>query len=158
MTLAFLLQGRAKPLLPSNLWRLLSDFSPTALLLHILLLDHCCISAVSKMDEDLTERFGRSRSAFRPQSERAEVWVLPQRLNEKVKGYYDELNSPVAAGEWATRAEIPTSSEIMDEATSSTGGSAGGSSEVLIPLNKRKGAWSSKGGLTRSFHAASVKD
>lgn len=103
------------------------------------------------MNENLTERSGRSRSAFRPESERAEAWVLPQRLNERVKQYYDELTSPVAAGEWASRAEIPTSSEVMDDATPSAGGSAGGSSDVLIPLNKRKGAWSSKGELLTSL-------
>lgn len=99
------------------------------------------------MNENLTERFGRSRLAFRPESERAEVWILPQRLNEKIRQYFEDNNSPVAAGEWASRPEIPTAEEILDEDTSSTHGSVGGSSDIVIVPNKRRGPWSSKGEL-----------
>lgn len=99
------------------------------------------------MNEQLTERFGRSRSAFKPERDQAQIWILPQRLNEKIRQYFEESNSPVAGGEWLTRSEIPTSEEILDEDPSSTGGSTGGSSDVFVTPNKKRGAWESKGGL-----------
>lgn len=97
------------------------------------------------MNEILTERFGRSRSAFKPDFEKAQVWILPQRLNEQVRQYFDEPQTPTVGGEWVERSEIPTSEEILDEDTSSTDGSTGGSSEVLLVPNKKKGTWESKG-------------
>lgn len=97
------------------------------------------------MNENLTERFGRSRSAFRPEADQAQVWILPQRLNERIRQYFEEPAGPIAAGEWASRPEIPTSSEILDEDTSSAAGSTGTSTDVVIVPNKKKGPWQSKG-------------
>ena len=97
------------------------------------------------MNQNLSERFGRSRSAFKPAGEQVEVWIQPQQLNEGIRRYFEEPASPVIAGDWTNRAEIPTTAEILDEDTSSSSGSANTSSEVVIVPNKRKGAWASKG-------------
>lgn len=73
------------------------------------------------------------------------MWMLPQRLNEKIREYFQDPTTPVSGGEWLKRSEIPTSEEILDKDITSTGVSTGGSSDVVLIPNKRKGAWQSKG-------------
>lgn len=134
-----------KPRLPSQLGRLLSAAQATTPSTNSLSLSTLIHPRTLRMNGHLTERFGRSRSAFRPESDRADVSILPQRLNEKIRQYFDDINSPVAGGDWITRSEIPTSEEILDEDTSSASGSVGGSPDVVIIPNKCRGPWPSKG-------------
>ena len=95
------------------------------------------------MNENLSERFGRSRKAFRPAREEANVWILPQKLNPKVSEYFEAAKKPVDGGPWLDRPEIPTSGEVLDRDTD--GGSS--SSVVEIVPNRPEGAWESKGDL-----------
>ena len=95
------------------------------------------------MNENLVERFGRSRRGVRSDTEQAQVWILPQKLNLKVRQYFEDANKPVDGGHWLSRPEIPTSAEVLDK---DTGGSTSSSEVELVP-NRRKGAWDSKGEL-----------
>ena len=93
------------------------------------------------MNEHLTERVARSRKGFKPEKESADVWILPQRLNLKVREYFENANKPVDGGPWLDRPEIPTSREILDfDSEGSTS-----SSVVELVANKPKGGWASKG-------------
>lgn len=87
------------------------------------------------------ERFGRSRRGVKPGQNQAHIWVLPQKLNLKVRQYFDDAKKAVDGGQWLHRPEIPTSGEIMDtDTTSST------SSDIVeLTANKPRGAWGSKG-------------
>ena len=105
------------------------------------------------MNENLSERLGRSRSAFRPAVDQVQVLILPPRLNEKIREYFEQPGMPITVGHWASRPEIPTSQEVLDEDSSSTDGSTAGSSDVMIVPNKKKGAWESKGKATHSRHS-----
>ena len=95
------------------------------------------------MNKNLVDRFGRSRRAFRDDRDQAQVWILPQRLNLKVRQYFEDANKPVDGGHWLHRSEIPTSAEVLDK---DTGGSTSSSEVELVP-NLRKGPWGSKGEL-----------
>lgn len=93
------------------------------------------------MNEGLQERFGRSRKGFKAESGRAEIWVLPPRLNPKVREYFELQKGE--GGSWLDYPEIPASTEVLDINTegSST------SDVVEISPNRPKGAWESKGEL-----------
>jgi helicase required for RNAi-mediated heterochromatin assembly 1 len=93
------------------------------------------------MNEDLAERFGRSRRGVRPPAGQAQVCLIPQQLNTKVREYFEDAKKPVDGGAWLSRPEIPTSAEVLDI---ETGGSQS-SSEVELKCNRRRGAYDSKG-------------
>ena len=93
------------------------------------------------MNEHISERFGRSRRAFRPPTGQAQVWLVPQQLNTKVREYFEEAKKPVDGGAWLSRPEIPTSAEVLDVET----GGSHSSSEVELRCNRKKGVWPSKG-------------
>lgn len=99
--------------------------------------------AINTMNEHIQERFGRSRNAFKTPRDQAQVWIIPQQLNEKVRQYFDPPKKPVAGGHWLKRPEIPSSAEVLDK---DTGGSTSSSEVELVP-NRKKGAWESKGEL-----------
>ena len=95
------------------------------------------------MNENIIERFGRSRRAFKQPQEQAEVWILPQQLNANVRQYFEDSGKPVEGGSWLRRPEIPSSAEILDiEAEGSTS-----SGDVEVQVNRLKGPWDSKGEL-----------
>ena len=108
---------------------------------------------MANMNEDLTERFGRSRKGHRQETNRTDVWILPQRLNLKVREYFENVNKPVVGGPWLDRPEIPTAREILD--FDSEGSS--NSSVVELVANKPKGAWASKGEPRNYFTLTSHK-
>lgn len=93
------------------------------------------------MNEHLSERFGRSRRAVKPPPAQAQVWLIPQQLNLKIREYFIQSQKPVDGGAWLSRPEIPPSSEVLD--TESSGSHS--SSEVAVACNRKKGAWASKG-------------
>ncbi|TKA63203.1 hypothetical protein B0A55_11028, partial [Friedmanniomyces simplex] len=93
------------------------------------------------MNENLVERFGRSRRAVRPENEQAEVWILPPQLNPKVREYFEDSKRPIDGGAWVSRPAVPSSAEILDTDIVTTS-----SADVVeIVPNKPKGAWESKG-------------
>ena len=103
---------------------------------------------MTNMNEDLVERLRRSRPP-RPAREQAEVWIMPQKLNLKVREYFDPAKKPVQGGPWLDRPEIPTSGEVLDiesESSSSSG-------PVEIVPNRPKGAWEDKG---TSFQSVAI--
>ena len=105
------------------------------------------------MNENLVERFGRSRRGVRTDRKQAQVWILPQQLNPKIRQYFEEANRPVDGGYWLNRPEIPTSAEVLDK---DTGGSTSSSEVELVP-NRRKGPWASKGELPSELCISSIR-
>lgn len=102
------------------------------------------------MNEDLVERFRRAKMADRkaPNKAQAEVWILPQKLNAKVRQYFDYVAKPADAGPWLDRSEVPASAEILD-----VDGDGDGNSDVLeIVPNKVTGSWESKGEYSQPQH------
>lgn len=86
------------------------------------------------MNEDIRERFRGPRS----QRIQADVLILPQKLNAKVREYY-EAPAPTG-GDWLARSEIPGSAEIMDRENLSNA-----SSDIVeLPANKLLGPFTSK--------------
>lgn len=96
---------------------------------------------MNNMNEHILERFRRGTKPARGEREQAAVWILPQKLNLKVRQYFDEARRPVDGGLWLNRPEIPTSGEVLDIETN--GSSSSGVVEI-VP-NKLNGAWESKG-------------
>lgn len=104
------------------------------------------------MNENLLERFtrhkhgargggGGSNNNYNNDRQKADIWVLPQKLNLKVREYYEIARKPADAGPWIDRPELPTSAEILDH-----DGEGSSSSEIVeIVPNKPQGAWESKG-------------
>ena len=99
------------------------------------------------MNEGLSELFGRSRNAFRNTTDQAHVWILPPRLNLKIRQYFEDAGKPVDGGSWLARPEIPTTGEVLDR---DIDGSSNSSNVELVP-NRPQGVWESKG-----EHAANV--
>ena len=95
------------------------------------------------MNENLLERFGRSKRAFRMGNEQAHVWIQPQRLNSKIREYFDPPNIEVGGGTWLKRPEIPSSGEVLDTDTENSSNS----DVIEVIPNKRDGAWESTGEL-----------
>lgn len=104
------------------------------------------------MNENLVERFGRSRKGIRPDGDEARVWIQPQKLNHKVREYFEDAKKHIEGGHWLDRPEVPTSSEVLDQDT----GSSSSSDIVEIVPNKPVGSWESKGespAIDTSSHA-----
>jgi hypothetical protein len=112
------------------------------------------------MNEDFLERLDRSRKRkTKPLTGIVEVMLVQQQLNEGVRRYFKEANQHIDGGLWLRMPEIPSSSEVLDLATSnseadSSGGEDDGDgdrddneslNEVQLPINRRRGAWGSKG-------------
>lgn len=91
------------------------------------------------MNEQVQERFGRSRKGVRQENGRVEIWAQPQQLNPRVREYFEQQQ--VKGGSWLDYPEIPSATEVLDVNTegSST------SDVVEIPPNRPKGAWESTG-------------
>ncbi|KAF7193807.1 Helicase required for RNAi-mediated heterochromatin assembly 1 [Pseudocercospora fuligena] len=90
------------------------------------------------MNEGLQERFGRSRQAVRHEGDTAKVWLLPPKLNPKVREYFEPAE--VEGGAWLSKPEIPTSAEVLDLDTVSSS-----SSDVIeLEPNRPVGPWQSK--------------
>lgn len=94
------------------------------------------------MNEHVQERFGRSRRGVQAnyQPQQAKVLILPQKLNTRIREYYQTPQPPAECGNWARRPEFPTADEVLDL---DTGGSSSSDStgSVIIPTNKVKGAF-----------------
>jgi helicase required for RNAi-mediated heterochromatin assembly 1 len=101
------------------------------------------------MNEDLIERFKRTKNGQRGNKIQAEILLLPQKLNNKVRQYYEPAKKPSEAGPWLNRPEIPTSNEIMDIDDDSS------NSEVVeIAPNRETGGWESQGKFSHHSPAA----
>ena len=90
------------------------------------------------MTEGIPERFNRSKKGVRDQAPKAEVWLLPAKLNPRIRQYCDQETAD--GGSWLSRPEIPTAAELMDTDTSSSA-----SSDIVeIAANKPVGAFADK--------------
>lgn len=90
------------------------------------------------MNEGLQERFGRSRQTVRHEGDTAKVWLLPPKLNPKVREYFEPAE--VEGGAWLSKSEIPTSAEVLDLDTVS----ASSSDVIELEPNRPVGPWQSK--------------
>ncbi|KAI5361869.1 Putative P-loop containing nucleoside triphosphate hydrolase, DNA2/NAM7 helicase, helicase [Septoria linicola] len=90
------------------------------------------------MNEHLQERFKRSNKQSSGGSGRAEVWMLPSRLNVQIGRYFD--NPVVTGGGWLAKPELPTAAEVMDLDDDNT------SSSTIVEMlpNRPIGPWESK--------------
>lgn len=102
--------------------------------------------AISSMNEQLQERFGRSRRGFREEREQVEIWAMPQKLNLKVREYFENTKKALDGGPWLDRPEIPSSKEICPTETGSSS-----SSEATLAPNRPKGDWESKGKISPTY-------
>jgi helicase required for RNAi-mediated heterochromatin assembly 1 len=102
------------------------------------------------MNEDLLERFKRHKGAHRGNKIQVELLLLPQKLNNKVRQYYEPAKKPSDAGPWLNRPEMPTSDEIMDIDTDDSSNP----DIVEIVPNRETGGWESQGKLSRHSPAA----
>ncbi|CAK4030251.1 hypothetical protein DOTSEDRAFT_52452 [Lecanosticta acicola] len=96
------------------------------------------------MNEHLTERFGRSKRISRPehrQTDHAEVWLLPPKLNTRIREYYQ--GPPAEGGHWLARPEVPHSAELLDADTNSSSSSDSGF-DIRSLRNLIKGAFKGK--------------
>ncbi|KAK5170579.1 uncharacterized protein LTR77_005167 [Saxophila tyrrhenica] len=93
------------------------------------------------MNENLTERFGRSRRGPHQGTEQVEIWIVPPQLNKNVSKYYEDAESPADGGSWLRLPAIPTSSELLDL---NTGDDSDSLNNVEIATNRPRGAWDSK--------------
>lgn len=100
--------------------------------------------ANAAMNEHLAERFGRSRRPEKTIGNSVDVLVLPQALNPRVREYFDPPKAAVQGGAWLQRPEVPSSAEVLDQDGLDTTGSSA-SSDVVLPVNKKRGPWASKG-------------
>ena len=94
------------------------------------------------MNEDLQERFSRSRKAAKgqPATGQAVVLLIPQQLNPRVREYFEQPKTTTQGGAWLNRPEIPTSEEVLDTETRASRITG----EVELGANKPKGKWASK--------------
>lgn len=93
------------------------------------------------MNEDLIERFKRHKGANRSNKTQVEVLLLPQKLNNRVRQYYEPVKNPSQAGPWLNRPELPTSDEIMDIDSDNSSNP----DIVEIAPNRETGGWESQG-------------
>ena len=102
------------------------------------------------MNEELIERFKRHKNNPRGNKAQAEVWLLPQKLNNRVRQYYEPSKKPSEAEPWLNRPEMPTSDEIMDIDSDNSSNP----DIVEIVPNRETGGWESQGELSRHSPAA----
>ena len=93
------------------------------------------------MNEDLLERFRRSKGTHRDNKTQVEALLLPPKLNNRVRQYYEPAKKPSEAGPWLNRPELPTSDEIMDIDTDNPSNP----DIVEIVPNRETGGWESQG-------------
>lgn len=96
------------------------------------------------MNENLVERFKRGKGGNYAHQTRVELRVLPQKLNNKIRQYYEPSKKPIEAGPWLDRSEAPTSAEILDVDTDNSSNS----DIVEIVPNRETGGWESTGELS----------
>jgi len=89
------------------------------------------------MNEDLIERFKRNNTT------QVEILLLPQKLNNRVRQYYEPTKKPSEAGPWLDRPEMPTSEEIMD---TDSDNSSNPDIVEIVP-NRETGGWESQSKL-----------
>lgn len=102
------------------------------------------------MNEDLIERFRRNKGAHRSNKIQAEILLLPQKLNTRIRQYYEPAKKPSDAGPWLDRPEMPTSDEIMDIDSDNSSNP----DIVEIVPNRETGGWESQGKFSRHSPAA----
>lgn len=96
------------------------------------------------MNENILERWGRSKKPLQEVKQEVQLWVQPQQLNTKIRQYFTDAAKSVDGGAWLDRPETPTSAELLDTDTASSG-----SSDIVeIVPNKPRGAWESQGKLS----------
>lgn len=95
------------------------------------------------MHDNLLERFKRGKYGNKGQKDQVQILVLPQKLNNKVREYYEPTRRPSDAGGWLSYHEVPTSAEVLDLPSD---GSSGPGIVELEP-NREAGGWESKGEL-----------
>jgi len=95
------------------------------------------------MNEDLIERFKRNRGNHRNNTTQVEILLLPQKLNNRVRQYYEPTKKPSEAGPWLDRPEMPTSEEIMD---TDSDNSSNPDIVEIVP-NRETGGWESQSKL-----------
>lgn len=96
---------------------------------------------ILEMNENLIERFSRSKRGHHTTHDKAEIWLLPQKLNDAVREYYQPARKPAEAGRWLDRPEMPNPTEVLD---TEEGGSSSSDIVEIVP-NRLEGAWESKG-------------
>ena len=97
------------------------------------------------MNEDLLERFRRSKGSHRGNKTQVEALLLPPKLNNRVRQYYEPAKKPLEAGPWLHRPEVPTSNEIMDIDNDDSS-----NPEIVeIVPNRETGGWESQGKFSR---------
>ena len=104
------------------------------------------------MNEDLIERFKRAKGKMphRSNTTQTEIWLLPQKLNNRVRQYYEPVKKPSEAGPWLDRPEVPMSDEILDIDSDNSS-----SSDVveIVPI-RETGGWESQGELSHHTYTA----
>jgi hypothetical protein len=102
------------------------------------------------MNENLIERFKRSKDAHRGNKTQVEILLLPQKLNNRVRQYYEPAKKPSEAGPWLNRPAMPNSNEIMDIDNDDTS-----NPEIVeIVPNRETGGWESQGKFSHHSPAA----
>jgi len=93
------------------------------------------------MNEDLIEKFKRGKHAHRGNKQQAEIWLLPQKLNNRVRQYYEPAKTATVAGPWLSRPGIPSSDELLDIDSDNSSNP----DIVEIVPNRETGGWESQG-------------
>jgi hypothetical protein len=102
------------------------------------------------MNEDLIESFKRGKSAHRGNKQQTEIWLLPQKLNNRVRQYYEPVKKASTAGPWLKRPEMLTSDELLDIDSDDSSNP----DVVEIVPNRETGGWESQGKPSRHTLAA----
>lgn len=102
------------------------------------------------MNENLIERFQRNKHAHRNNKAQVDTWLLPQKLNNRVRQYYEPAKKLLQAEPWLSRPEVPTSDEMMDLDTDNSSNP----DIVEIVPNRETGGWESQGKSSLHLPAA----
>lgn len=94
------------------------------------------------MNENLVERFRAEGRKSQFGRQEGQFCDMPQRLNTRIREYFTDSAKTLSKSAWASRPEVPTSAEVLDEEESD---SSKNSEIIEIVPNKRYGAWASKG-------------
>jgi hypothetical protein len=111
---------------------------------------------IDMMNEDLIESWKRKPQFKRKGKEKekvsVDVLILPQKLNARVRAYFDDTKRPMDAGSWVDRPEFPTAGEILDLESD---GSSNSDIVEIVP-NRPTGVWESKGTSFDNPHFTSL--